>query len=54
AGLVSGSGPSCAFLAADAEAAAAIAATLAASGHCRAARATTGPAAGATTIDSHA
>ncbi|UED85899.1 4-(cytidine 5'-diphospho)-2-C-methyl-D-erythritol kinase [Streptomyces profundus] len=54
AGLVSGSGPSCAFLAADAEAAAAVADALAGSAHCRTARATTGPVPGATTIDSHA
>ncbi|RKN37758.1 4-(cytidine 5'-diphospho)-2-C-methyl-D-erythritol kinase [Streptomyces hoynatensis] len=47
AGLVSGSGPTCAFLAADADAAAALAASLEASGTCRAARATTAPASGA-------
>ncbi len=46
AALVSGSGPSCAFLAEDAEAAARVAAALAESGTCRAARATTGPAPG--------
>ncbi|NJP66411.1 4-(cytidine 5'-diphospho)-2-C-methyl-D-erythritol kinase, partial [Streptomyces sp. ventii] len=44
AALVSGSGPSCAFLAADADSAARVAAALAASGTCRAARVTTGPA----------
>jgi 4-diphosphocytidyl-2-C-methyl-D-erythritol kinase len=48
AGLVSGSGPSCAFLARDAEAATKIATALEASGTCRAARATTAPAPGAT------
>ncbi|MDB1087263.1 4-(cytidine 5'-diphospho)-2-C-methyl-D-erythritol kinase [Streptomyces sp. ACA25] len=48
AGLVSGSGPSCAFLASDADAAARIAGTLAASGTCRTARPTTSPAPGAT------
>ncbi|MFI9270662.1 4-(cytidine 5'-diphospho)-2-C-methyl-D-erythritol kinase [Kitasatospora sp. NPDC052896] len=45
--LVSGSGPTCAFLAADAESAAAIATALAASGTCRTARATYGPVPGA-------
>ncbi|RKN08641.1 4-(cytidine 5'-diphospho)-2-C-methyl-D-erythritol kinase [Streptomyces radicis] len=54
AGLVSGSGPTCAFLAEDADAAARVAAALRAGGTCRDARATTGPAAGATTIESHA
>lgn len=46
--LVSGSGPTCAFLAADAGSAAKIAAALDASGVCRAARTTTSPAPGAT------
>lgn len=46
--LVSGSGPTCAFLAADAGSAAKIAAALDASGVCRAARTTTAPAPGAT------
>ncbi|TDC24244.1 4-(cytidine 5'-diphospho)-2-C-methyl-D-erythritol kinase [Streptomyces sp. 8K308] len=54
AGLVSGSGPSCAFLAADAESAALVAKSLRDSGTCRAARVTTGPAPGATTIENHA
>ncbi|WP_130800243.1 4-(cytidine 5'-diphospho)-2-C-methyl-D-erythritol kinase [Streptomyces otsuchiensis] len=47
AALVSGSGPSCAFLAADAEAAHRVAAALEESGTCRAARVTTGPVPGA-------
>ncbi|WP_165990138.1 4-(cytidine 5'-diphospho)-2-C-methyl-D-erythritol kinase [Streptomyces sp. YIM 98790] len=47
AGIVSGSGPTCAFLAKDAEAAHALAEALEASGTCRAARVTTGPAPGA-------
>ncbi|MFD8870276.1 4-(cytidine 5'-diphospho)-2-C-methyl-D-erythritol kinase [Streptomyces sp. NPDC059590] len=50
AALVSGSGPTCAFLAEDAEAAAAVAKALAASGTCRAVRVATGPAAGATVV----
>lgn len=50
AALVSGSGPSCAFLAADARGAAAVAAALAESGTCDAARATTGPVPGAATV----
>ncbi|PBC78135.1 4-diphosphocytidyl-2-C-methyl-D-erythritol kinase [Streptomyces sp. TLI_235] len=45
--LVSGSGPTCAFLAKDADAATAIAAALTASGTCRAAHATHGPVRGA-------
>ncbi|GHH66807.1 4-diphosphocytidyl-2-C-methyl-D-erythritol kinase [Kitasatospora indigofera] len=45
--LVSGSGPTCAFLAKDAEAAEAVAAALTASGTCRTARATHGPVPGA-------
>ncbi|MDH6136349.1 4-diphosphocytidyl-2-C-methyl-D-erythritol kinase [Kitasatospora sp. MAA4] len=45
--LVSGSGPTCAFLAKDAEAAEAVASALRASGTCRAAHATYGPVAGA-------
>ncbi|CAL9509446.1 4-diphosphocytidyl-2-C-methyl-D-erythritol kinase [Streptomyces sp. enrichment culture] len=47
AGLVSGSGPTCAFLAPDAPTAARIATVLEGSGTCRAARATTSPAPGA-------
>ncbi|MDT0346991.1 4-(cytidine 5'-diphospho)-2-C-methyl-D-erythritol kinase [Streptomyces litchfieldiae] len=54
AGLVSGSGPTCAFLTDGAESAAALAAALVAGGTCRAARATTGPVPGATTLESHA
>ncbi len=45
--LVSGSGPTCAFLAKDADAAEAVAAALRASGSCRAAHATHGPVPGA-------
>ncbi|GAA2825828.1 4-(cytidine 5'-diphospho)-2-C-methyl-D-erythritol kinase [Kitasatospora paracochleata] len=47
AALVSGSGPTCAFLVKDAEAAAAVAAALRASGTCRAAHPTYGPVPGA-------
>ncbi|MGP4112192.1 4-(cytidine 5'-diphospho)-2-C-methyl-D-erythritol kinase [Streptomyces sp. 4N509B] len=54
AGLVSGSGPTCAFLVADADAARAVAARLADSGTCRSARVTTAPAPGPTTIGTHA
>ncbi|WP_432038981.1 4-(cytidine 5'-diphospho)-2-C-methyl-D-erythritol kinase [Streptomyces cucumeris] len=50
ASLVSGSGPTCAFLAKDAEAAQAVAAALAASGTCRAVRTASGPAPGATVL----
>ncbi|MFE9248763.1 4-(cytidine 5'-diphospho)-2-C-methyl-D-erythritol kinase [Streptomyces sp. NPDC007088] len=50
AALVSGSGPTTAFLAADESAAHAVAAALTASGHCRAARVTTAPAPGATVL----
>lgn len=50
AALVSGSGPSCAFLAPDAASADLIAAALAESGTCRAARVTTGPAPGARVV----
>ncbi|MFF6995631.1 4-(cytidine 5'-diphospho)-2-C-methyl-D-erythritol kinase [Streptomyces sp. NPDC008313] len=50
AALVSGSGPTTAFLAADADAAAEIARALMASGTCRTARATTAPAPGATVV----
>ncbi|MEU8514309.1 4-(cytidine 5'-diphospho)-2-C-methyl-D-erythritol kinase [Kitasatospora sp. NPDC048722] len=49
--LVSGSGPTCAFLAKDADGAAAIAAALRASGTCRTAHATYGPVAGAAVVD---
>jgi len=48
--LVSGSGPTTAFLAADAESAAAVARALMASGTCRTARVATSPAAGATVL----
>lgn len=51
AGLVSGSGPTCAFLAADAGQAAGLAAGLQASGSCRFARAVLGGVAGATVLD---
>ncbi|MEU7279240.1 4-(cytidine 5'-diphospho)-2-C-methyl-D-erythritol kinase [Streptomyces sp. NPDC045431] len=50
AGLVSGSGPTTAFLAKDAEAAAAVADALLASGTCRTARVATSPAPGATVV----
>jgi 4-diphosphocytidyl-2-C-methyl-D-erythritol kinase len=50
AALVSGSGPTCAFLVEDAESASAVAAALEASGLCRAARVTTAPAPGATVV----
>jgi 4-diphosphocytidyl-2-C-methyl-D-erythritol kinase len=51
AALVSGSGPTCAFLAPDADTAAKIATTLAASGTCRTARPAASPAPGATVVD---
>jgi 4-diphosphocytidyl-2-C-methyl-D-erythritol kinase len=47
AGIVSGSGPTCAFLCADAAAATLLAAALEAAGVCRTARVATGPAPGA-------
>ncbi|MEU2184057.1 4-(cytidine 5'-diphospho)-2-C-methyl-D-erythritol kinase, partial [Streptomyces thermolilacinus] len=47
AGIVSGSGPTTAFLVKDAEAAESVAAALIASGTCRTARAATSPAPGA-------
>ncbi|MFI8104103.1 4-(cytidine 5'-diphospho)-2-C-methyl-D-erythritol kinase [Streptomyces sp. NPDC086023] len=50
AALVSGSGPTTAFLAADADSAARIAAALEASGTCRTTRTTTSPAPGATVL----
>ncbi|MGW1502062.1 4-(cytidine 5'-diphospho)-2-C-methyl-D-erythritol kinase [Streptomyces mirabilis] len=50
AALVSGSGPTTAFLAADAESARAVAAALRASGTCRTVRVTDGPAPGATVV----
>ncbi|MBT2420627.1 4-(cytidine 5'-diphospho)-2-C-methyl-D-erythritol kinase [Streptomyces sp. ISL-22] len=48
--LVSGSGPTTAFLARDAESAAAVAETLRSSGTCRAVRTASGPAPGATVV----
>ncbi|KUM71997.1 4-(cytidine 5'-diphospho)-2-C-methyl-D-erythritol kinase [Streptomyces curacoi] len=48
--LVSGSGPTTAFLARDAESAAAVAETLRSSGMCRAVRTASGPAPGATVV----
>ncbi|MBB5938310.1 4-(cytidine 5'-diphospho)-2-C-methyl-D-erythritol kinase [Streptomyces zagrosensis] len=50
AALVSGSGPTCAFLAKDAAGAEQVAAALRASGTCRTARVAAGPAAGATVV----
>lgn len=50
AALVSGSGPTCAFLTGDAASADAVARALDASGHCRTARRTTSPAPGATVV----
>jgi 4-diphosphocytidyl-2-C-methyl-D-erythritol kinase len=50
-GLVSGSGPSVAFLAADADAAAGLAAALAGQGVCRTVRCATGPALGARVVE---
>ncbi|MFE7210038.1 4-(cytidine 5'-diphospho)-2-C-methyl-D-erythritol kinase [Streptomyces sp. NPDC001698] len=50
AGLVSGSGPTTAFLVADAESASTVAERLRASGTCRAVRAAAGPAPGATVL----
>ncbi|MEU1948154.1 4-(cytidine 5'-diphospho)-2-C-methyl-D-erythritol kinase [Streptomyces sp. NPDC020125] len=51
ASLVSGSGPTCAFLAKDPEAAQAVAGALAASGTCRTVRITSGPVPGAQLVD---
>lgn len=48
--MVSGSGPTCVFLAADAAGASRIAAELEAAGVCRAARTATGPVPGARVI----
>ncbi|TVL93838.1 4-(cytidine 5'-diphospho)-2-C-methyl-D-erythritol kinase [Streptomyces sp. SAJ15] len=50
ASLVSGSGPTCAFLVKDGQDAEAVAASLLASGSCRAARVATGPAEGARVV----
>ncbi|MFF1353958.1 4-(cytidine 5'-diphospho)-2-C-methyl-D-erythritol kinase [Streptomyces sp. NPDC058297] len=52
AGLVSGSGPTTAFLCADERSAQAVAAALTASGTCRSVRVTTSPAPGATVVQS--
>jgi 4-diphosphocytidyl-2-C-methyl-D-erythritol kinase len=51
AGIVSGSGPTCAFLCRDAEEAVSVAVELAAVGVCRAVRTATGPAQGARLVD---
>jgi 4-diphosphocytidyl-2-C-methyl-D-erythritol kinase len=50
AGIVSGSGPTCAFLCPEADAAVKLAATLAAEGVCRTTRVAVGPAPGATVV----
>jgi 4-diphosphocytidyl-2-C-methyl-D-erythritol kinase len=50
AGIVSGSGPTCAFLCADEDAAEQVAAALVAAGVCRAARVASGPAPGARVV----
>ncbi len=50
AGIVSGSGPTCAFLTADADAATRLAAALAADGVCRTARVASGPVPGARVV----
>ncbi len=49
--IVSGSGPTCAFLVADEDAALELAVALSASGLCRAVRRATGPAPGATVLE---
>lgn len=49
--IVSGSGPTCAFLVADQDAALELAVALSASGLCRAVRRATGPVSGATVVD---
>ena len=51
AGIVSGSGPTCAFLCADGDDAVSVAVELAAMGACRAVRTATGPAPGARVVD---
>ncbi|MFD4182559.1 4-(cytidine 5'-diphospho)-2-C-methyl-D-erythritol kinase [Rhodococcus sp. NPDC058514] len=51
AGIVSGSGPTCAFLCADADAAVAVSVELAGAGVCRTVRTAHGPVPGARTID---
>ncbi|MBA4022971.1 MAG: 4-(cytidine 5'-diphospho)-2-C-methyl-D-erythritol kinase [Gordonia sp.] len=51
AGIISGSGPTCAFLCTDSDAAVATAAELSGAGVCRAVRTATGPVAGARLID---
>ncbi len=52
AGIVSGSGPTCAFLCADADAAVAVGAELSGAGVCRTVRVASGPVPGARVIDS--
>lgn len=54
AGLVSGSGPTCAFLCASEESAVAVAAELAGAGVCRSVRTASGPVAGARVLNSEA
>ncbi|MFE9578525.1 4-(cytidine 5'-diphospho)-2-C-methyl-D-erythritol kinase [Nocardia sp. NPDC006044] len=54
AGLVSGSGPTCAFLCASAESAVAVAAELAGAGVCRSIRTASGPVPGARVLNSEA
>jgi 4-diphosphocytidyl-2-C-methyl-D-erythritol kinase len=51
AGIISGSGPTCAFLCTDSDAAVTTAAELSGAGVCRAVRTATGPVAGARLID---
>jgi len=50
-GLVSGSGPTCAFLCADADAAVRVAAELAGAGVCRTVRVASGPVPGARVVE---
>ena len=54
AGIVSGSGPTCAFLCADADAALSVSAELAGAGVCRTVRVATGPAPGARVLSADA
>jgi 4-diphosphocytidyl-2-C-methyl-D-erythritol kinase len=51
--VVSGSGPTCAFLVADEEAALDVAVALTASGVCRTVKRATGPVHGARVVDGH-
>ncbi len=53
AGVVSGSGPTCAFLCADAESAVEVAAELAGAGVCRTVRVAHGPVPGARVVEQH-